>query len=277
MSLTRALLRGDRILPSLTNYLSSVSRSRGLTTRSAMDVLANSDPEQVRLMEERVILVDANDNVRGNMSKKDSHLLANDLPLHRAFSLFLFDTEGRMLLQQRAATKVTFPSYWTNTVCSHPLCTPQELGDDQSDPVLGAKRAAIRKSGHELGINIAQLDPSDLHFLTRIHYRATSDQSMWGEHELDYIFFAQKQIPLEPQPNEVSNVRYVNVAELKALYDDEQHSESLKITPWFKHIMHSFGWQWWEVLLRDGLSALPKLQDAQTIHRMGACGEHCSS
>lgn len=47
--------------------------------------------------------------------------------LHRAFSVFLFDDQNRLLLQQRATEKITFPDMWTNTCCSHPLNTPSEL------------------------------------------------------------------------------------------------------------------------------------------------------
>lgn len=50
--------------------------------------------------------------------------------LHRAFSVFLFDRQGRLLLQQRADDKITFPSYWTNTCCSHPLNKPDELEEE---------------------------------------------------------------------------------------------------------------------------------------------------
>lgn len=258
--------------------------SRPLATDGAPDVLASSDPEQARLMAERVIRVDPQDRVVGHMSKKDSHLVANNLPLHRAFSLFLFDAHGRMLLQQRAAEKVTFPSFWTNTVCSHPLHVPLELGLDESDPVLGAKRAAIRKLGHELGVNVDDIQPADLHFLTRIHYRADSTDAanrtaadpIWGEHELDYIFFAQKDLPLQPEPNEVSNVRYVTVNELKDLFTEAKTSDQLKLTPWFCHIVEDFGWDWWQILLRDGISELRHVQDPHTIHAMGACGNHCT-
>lgn len=77
--------------------------------------------------------------------------------LHRAFSVFLFNSENKLLLQQRASSKITFPDVWTNTCCSHPLhgFTPSEV--DPLDGVLrgevpGAKHAAVRKLQHELGI-----------------------------------------------------------------------------------------------------------------------------
>lgn len=241
------------------------------------DVLSDSDPVQVQLMKERVILVDPSDTVIGHMSKKDSHLLSNDLPLHRAFSLFLFDQDGRMLLQQRAPTKVTFPSFWTNTVCSHPLYRPEELGDDANDPTLGAKRAVIRKIDHELGVGDNSLETSDLHYLTRIRYRAHCDDGIWGEHELDYIFFAQKNVTLKPEPNEVCNTRYVSVPELKSMFLEADNDRKISLTPWFRHIMKSFGWEWWKILLDHGLQGLQKAQDSETVHAMGDCGPSCIS
>ena len=68
---------------------------------------------------------------------------------HRAFSVFLFDKENRLLLQQRASEKITFPSYWTNTCCSHPLMRADETIEEKA---FGVKNAATRKLEHELGI-----------------------------------------------------------------------------------------------------------------------------
>ena len=73
-----------------------------------------------------------------------------DWALHRAFSVFLFDKDDRLLLQQRAANKITFPSVWTNTCCSHQLTgqKPDEMDDEASvasGTCVGAKRAAVRK------------------------------------------------------------------------------------------------------------------------------------
>ena len=80
------------------------------------------------------VLVDERDTIVGHDSKYNSHRFTTDSPaglLHRAFSVFLFDEEGRLLLQQRAADKITFPSVWTNTCCSHQLYgyEPSEVDD----------------------------------------------------------------------------------------------------------------------------------------------------
>jgi len=104
--------------------------------------------------------------------------------LHRAFSLFLFHPETKkLLLQQRAAEKITFPNQWTNTCCSHPLHTPSELGTDLKSSMLGVKRAAQRKLGHELGIHASEVPIERMKFLTRIHYLSPSGEGIWGEHE----------------------------------------------------------------------------------------------
>lgn len=74
-------------------------------------VLEGIDDEQARLMEEQVILIDRNDCVIGHDSKASAHHASNGLRLHRAFSVFLFDSEGKMLLQQRASVKVNTPPF----------------------------------------------------------------------------------------------------------------------------------------------------------------------
>lgn len=116
--------------------------------------------------------------------------------LHRAFSVFLFrPSDGRLLLQKRADEKITFPSMWTNTCCSHPLSFPGELvAEEQLGPFLrssalesahpsvGVRRAAQRKLQHELGIPNDQVPLDGFVYITRIHYLAPSD-GIWGEHE----------------------------------------------------------------------------------------------
>jgi isopentenyl-diphosphate Delta-isomerase len=101
--------------------------------------------------------------------------------LHRAFSAFVFrPLDGKLLLQQRASEKITFPDMWTNTCCSHPL------DDFEAEKVeegqLGVKVAASRKLEHELGIPQIQTPVDQFQYLTRIHYLAPSN-GMWGEHE----------------------------------------------------------------------------------------------
>ena len=95
----------------------------------------------------------------------------------------MFNEEGKLLLQQRAGAKITFPLMWTNTCCSHMFHTEEEL---EAKDQMGAKRAAQRKLLHELGIVAEDLPLEDFKFLTRIHYKARSDET-WGEHESQFF------------------------------------------------------------------------------------------
>ena len=103
------------------------------------------DASQVAQFDDSCILVDNNDQAIGQVTKKDCHLLENINKgmLHRAFSVFLFDSNNRLLLQQRSVQKITFPNHWTNTVCSHPLYSNEEM--DESNDYIGIKRAAKRR------------------------------------------------------------------------------------------------------------------------------------
>ncbi|KAL7421840.1 isopentenyl-diphosphate delta-isomerase idi1 [Cryptotrichosporon argae] len=206
--------------------------------------LAAYDDEQVRLMEERCILVNDEDEAYGEGSKKECHLMANidGGLLHRAFSVFLFrPADGRLLLQKRADEKITFPGMWTNTCCSHPLHIRAELVEEDQ---AGVRAAAIRKLPHELGIPAEQLKPEDFNFLTRIHYLAPSD-GLWGEHEIDYILFATLDVTTELNPNEVSDARYVSMAELDQMFSDPTN----KFTPWFRLIARDLLFPWWAEML----------------------------
>ena len=87
------------------------------------------DPIQEALLNEQCILVDENDHELGQASKRLCHLVdpkSGIAPLHRAFSLFIFNQNNELLMQQRSNTKITFPGRWTNTCCSHPLFVPEE-------------------------------------------------------------------------------------------------------------------------------------------------------
>ncbi|MCJ1465851.1 isopentenyl-diphosphate delta-isomerase idi1 [Pseudocyphellaria aurata] len=207
--------------------------------------LQGYDEEQIRLMEEVCIVLDDNDIPIGSASKKVCHLMKNidQGLLHRAFSVFLFDSKNRLLMQQRATEKITFPDMWTNTCCSHPLGVPSETGSELETAVQGVRRAAQRKLDQELGIKAAQVPLDRFQFLTRIHYKAPSD-GKWGEHEIDYILFIKADVDVEANPNEVQDTRYVTPAELKEMFQDA----GLKFTPWFKLICHSMLFEWWEHL-----------------------------
>ncbi|KIW21498.1 isopentenyl-diphosphate delta-isomerase [Exophiala spinifera] len=225
------------------------------------DDLAGYDEEQIRLMDEVCIVLDENDGVLGSASKKACHLMTNIRQglLHRAFSAFVFDPRSKkLLLQQRASEKITFPDMWTNTCCSHPLAHPSETGaGDLVSNVEGAKRAAVRKLNHELGIRAAQVPLEAFRFLTRIHYLAPSD-GKWGEHEIDYILFVEADVTLDVNPNEVRDTRWVGRDELRQMFADVEtnsgRDKDLKYTPWFRLICEGMLFDWWEKLEQGKLS-----------------------
>ncbi|KAA6407600.1 MAG: isopentenyl-diphosphate delta-isomerase [Lasallia pustulata] len=245
-----------RLFPEVDSSLASSHRT------SARDGdLEGYDEEQIRLMEEVCIVLDNDDMPIGSASKKVCHLMKNinEGLLHRAFSVFLFDSKNRLLLQQRASEKITFPGMWTNTCCSHPLGVPGETGAELEAAVQGVRRAAQRKLEQELGIKAKQVPLDKFNFLTRIHYKAPSD-GKWGEHEIDYILFIKADVDLDANANEVQDVRYVSEEELKAMFRDD----SLKYTPWFKLICETMLFEWWEHL--D--SGLEKYMGERQIRRM---------
>ncbi|EXJ84147.1 isopentenyl-diphosphate delta-isomerase [Capronia epimyces CBS 606.96] len=231
------------------------------TTAAPSDDLAGYDEEQIRLMDEVCIVLDQNDMPIGSASKKACHLMTNINQglLHRAFSAFLFDPQTKkLLLQQRASEKITFPDMWTNTCCSHPLAHPSETGNgDLASNVEGAKRAAQRKLGHELGIQASQVPVSAFDFLGRIHYLAPSD-GKWGEHEIDYILFIEADVTLDINKNEVQDTRWVSPAELRQMFKDVEsqsgNDKALKYTPWFRLICEGMLFDWWDKLIQGRLS-----------------------
>ncbi|KAK5092640.1 isopentenyl-diphosphate delta-isomerase idi1 [Exophiala xenobiotica] len=246
--------------------------STGTVTSDVNPDLAGYDEEQIRLMDEVCIVLDYDDKAIGTASKKDCHLMTNINKglLHRAFSAFLFhpDTK-RLLLQQRASEKITFPDMWTNTCCSHPLAHPSETGlGDLVSNVEGAKRAAVRKLDHELGIPNKDVPIEKFDYLTRIHYRAPSD-GKWGEHEIDYILFIEADPELNINKNEVKDVRWVSIDELKQMFKDVDtqtgKDKDLKYTPWFKLICETMLYHWWEALEKGELA---KCTGEEQIRRM---------
>lgn len=236
--------------------------------------LAGYDEEQIRLMEERCIVLDHDDHVLRDGSKKECHLMTNINKglLHRAFSVFLFDPQsGKLLLQRRALEKITFPNMWTNTCCSHPLAIKGELEEEQQ---IGVRRAAQRKLEHELGIPPEQVPLDHFQYLTRIHYLAPNGDpsNIWGEHEIDYILFITANVTLQPNANEVCDTQWVSPEELQLLMTQ---LDPMAFTPWFKLIVKQFLFPWWKQLLQQrtdeqtplNAKSLADLTD-HTIHRM---------
>ena len=157
---------------------------------------------------EQVILVDLYDSEIGIMEKMEAHKQA---VLHRAFSVFLFNPQGKMLLQQRALTKYHSAGLWTNTCCSHPR--PGEKLDD----------AVTRRLMEEMGITAKVSKAFD--FI----YQAELPDHL-NEHEFDHVFIGNYDDEVRPNHLEVANFVYQSIEEVAA--NLQSHPE--KYTVWFK-------------------------------------------
>ncbi|HZQ34093.1 MAG TPA: isopentenyl-diphosphate Delta-isomerase [Mycobacterium sp.] len=159
--------------------------------------------------DEQLILVDRDDNEIGFLSKAEAH--RGQGRLHRAFSLFVFNPAGELLLQQRANGKRLWPGYWSNTCCSHPR---------RGETMDTAIRRRLRE---ELGME------ANLKFMLKFEYHAQYDAD-GAEHELCsvYIGFSTDQ----PRAN------FREVAAWRYLLPQAVHSEIARapevFTPWFK-------------------------------------------
>ncbi|MFQ3316850.1 MAG: geranylgeranyl diphosphate synthase type I [Candidatus Poseidoniaceae archaeon] len=219
-----------------------------------------ADADQSKLMAEAIIAVTEKDEVVGPMSKITAHRDAGSY--HRAFSVLLFDSNKRLLLQRRADEKVTFPGVWANSCCSHPLHSEDELNEENA---LGVKNAAIRKLEQELGISPSCFSVEDFHFMTKMRYSARMNET-WIEREIDHILIAQVDVELNPNPNEVSDVAWVTYEELEELLLEEEPKNG-SIAPWFRCIAaRIMNREWWNAVGNN--SALEELADDK-IHDMG--------
>lgn len=157
---------------------------------------------------EELILVDIADNEVGYRSKADCH----DGPgvLHRAFSLFLFNTEGKLLLQQRSAEKRLWPGYWSNSCCSHPR-------RGETLPI-----AAMRRLRDEL--NTA----AELEYVYQFCYQAQFSEA-GSENELCHVYLGRVDGDVRPNDSEIESIRFISAKEL----DNELAAQPQRFTPWF--------------------------------------------
>lgn len=161
--------------------------------------------------EERVILVNASDQEMGSAPKLQAHERGL---LHRAFSIVLTDGTGRVLLQQRAASKYHSPSLWTNSCCGHPR------------PGESTHVAATRRLAEELGVHCA------LEHGGAFEYRAHLGNGLI-EHEVDHVFVGRFTGAPEPDEREVANWRWVSLAEARR----EATDDSSRFSAWFLSVL----------------------------------------
>ena len=159
-----------------------------------------------------VILVDNKDKILGFKEKFAAH--KNPVPLHRAISVVIYDNKGRMLLQKRSENKPTWPLFWSNACCTHPL-----KGETY-------KKAAKRRLKEEMGIL------SDLKEVFRFIYKAKFDK-VWGELEYDTVFIGRYTGKVSPSPEEAADYKWIPINEL--MKDVKENRDIY--TPWFKIIL----------------------------------------
>lgn len=159
--------------------------------------------------DEALILVDDQDNEIGYLNKADCH--AGSGVLHRAFSIFLFDDAGRLLLQQRASGKQLWPMFWSNTCCSHP-----RRGET-------LEIATARRLDDELNTS-SSLEP-----VYEFTYHAPFGE-IGAERELCHVFLGRVSGEPAMNPTEIAAIRYVTAEEL----DSELASDHAAFTPWFR-------------------------------------------
>ena len=160
-------------------------------------------------MEERVVLVDTNDQPLGLMPKMEAHEKG---VLHRAFSVFILNDAGELMLQQRALHKYHSPGLWTNTCCSH-----QRNGE--SNIVAGKRRLQ-----EEMGLDCT------LTFAFKFVYKVNFSNGL-SEHECDHVYFGYSDALPQANPLEVQNYKYIGLDELQEELSKnaDNYSEWLKI------------------------------------------------
>ncbi len=157
-------------------------------------------------------LVDENGNTIGTAEKLSAHRAPG--LLHRAFSVFLFDEQGRLLIQRRALGKYHSPGVWSNTCCGHPY------------PGEAPFTAAARRTHEELGIS-----PSLLAEAGTVRYNHPDPASGLVEQEYNHLFVGMAQSSVRPDPDEVDATVYVTPAELT-----ERHAADT-FSAWFMTVL----------------------------------------
>lgn len=158
---------------------------------------------------EKVILVNKKNKVIGVEEKIKAHFEGK---LHRAFSIFLFNKKGELLIQKRAKTKYHSSGLWSNSCCSHP------------QPNESLKQAVKRRLKEEMGIT------ANLEEVFSFIYKAKVGNLT--EHEIDHVFFGRFDEKPRPDKKEIEDWQWIKLADLKA--DIKKNFQ--KYTPWFKII-----------------------------------------
>jgi len=171
--------------------------------------VTNKTAKIVSSENERLILVDSNDNQTGESSKAECHDGAGRL--HRAFSLFLFNEAGELLLQQRAPGKRLWPGFWSNSCCSHPR---------QGETM---EIAVVRRLQDELHVQ------ATLEYVYKFSYQAEYED-LGSEHELCHVYLGTLDSEVRRNETEIEAIRYVSANELNEMFRETPK----QFTPWFR-------------------------------------------
>jgi len=191
--------------------------------------LRKLDSSQLEMMKEMCLVVDENDKVIDSVSKIDCH--RGKGIRHRAFSVLIFDSEDRLLMQQRSIEKITFPGIWANSCCSHPLDVENENGDE----IEGVIHASKRKMFQELGIPEEISSSWDYNHIGRFEYSCRWDDE-WIEHEIDHVLIVRASPELSINENEIMDTRWLTHEEINQMLEGENEWKNSIIAPWFRMI-----------------------------------------
>ena len=195
--------------------------------------LSKLDSSQLEMMKEMCLVVDENDKVIDSVSKIDCH--RGKGIRHRAFSVLIFDSEDRLLMQQRSIEKITFPGIWANSCCSHPLDVENENGDE----IEGVIHASKRKMFQELGISEEISSSWDYNHIGRFEYSCRWDDE-WIEHEIDHVLIVRASPELSINENEIMDTRWLTHEEINQMLEGENEWKNSIIAPWFRMIWKHF-------------------------------------
>jgi geranylgeranyl diphosphate synthase type I len=195
--------------------------------------LSKLDSSQLEMMKEMCLVVDENDKVIDSVSKIDCH--RGKGIRHRAFSVLIFDSEDRLLMQQRSIEKITFPGIWANSCCSHPLDVENENGDE----IEGVIHASKRKMFQELGIPEEISSSWDYNHIGRFEYSCRWDDE-WIEHEIDHVLIVRASPELSINENEIMDTRWLTHEEINQMLEGENEWKNSIIAPWFRMIWKHF-------------------------------------
>jgi len=195
--------------------------------------LSELDSSQLEMMKEMCMAVDENDRVIDSVSKIDCH--RGKGIRHRAFSVLIFDSEDRLLMQQRSSEKITFPGIWANSCCSHPL----DIENENGDPVEGVIHASKRKMLQELGIPLEVSSNWEFNHIGRFEYSCRWDDD-WIEHEIDHVLIVRASPSLSINRNEIKDTKWLNHQEIIEMLEGENEWKDAIVAPWFRMIWKHF-------------------------------------